>query len=61
MSLLVLGNPLVPPLLPLYFACHLASADSVFVANLVVAGSPLFEAASSPSLNLVVDLSAYPL
>jgi len=43
----------------LYFASHQAIADSVSAASpLLAAASPL---ASSPDLNLVVDLSAYPL
>jgi hypothetical protein len=48
-----------------YSASHPVSADSVFAVSPVVAASPLLAAASSPAsssgLNLVVDLSAYPL
>jgi len=48
-----------------YSASHPVSADSVSAANPVVAVNPLLAAASSPAsssgLNLVVDLSAYPL
>ena len=48
-----------------YSASHPVSADSVFAASHVVAASPLLATASSPAsssgLNLVVDLSVYPL
>ena len=48
-----------------YYASHPAFVDSASTASPVVAASPLLVAASSPTsspgLNLVVDLSAYPL
>jgi len=59
------GTPFGSSSVSPYSASHQATAKSASAASLVVAASPLLATASpttsSPGLNLVVDLSSYPL